>query len=86
MCCSTKSRLAIVRVRPGISTPKYNWGSVKRGDVGTVTRIDSDGDCTISSAIRMDSKLSEMEKVQELGAELDAELGAELALAQCRRC
>ena len=36
-----------VKVDPSISEPKYKWGSVKKGSVGTVKRIDSDGDIVV---------------------------------------
>ena len=36
-----------VRVKPSISRPKYGWGAVTHGSVGTLRRYDSDGDPVI---------------------------------------
>ncbi|KAA0163887.1 hypothetical protein FNF28_04081 [Cafeteria roenbergensis] len=36
-----------VRVKPSVSSPKYGWGPVSAGDVGTVTGFDSDGDVLV---------------------------------------
>ncbi|KAA0163886.1 hypothetical protein FNF28_04080 [Cafeteria roenbergensis] len=33
---------ARVRVKPSVSSPKYGWGSVSAGDVGTVKSVESD--------------------------------------------
>lgn len=36
-----------VRVKASVECPDYGWGEVKRGDVGVVRRIDSDGGLVI---------------------------------------
>jgi len=36
-----------VKVRADVTSPKYSWGDAKPGMVGTVHRLDSDGDCIV---------------------------------------
>ena len=36
-----------VRVRASVSTPRYNWGSVSRGEQGRVVLVEDDGDVRI---------------------------------------
>ncbi|KAA0163185.1 hypothetical protein FNF28_04410 [Cafeteria roenbergensis] len=39
---------ARVRVKPSVSSPKYGWGPVSAGDVGTIVGFDSDGDMKVN--------------------------------------
>ncbi|KAA0163885.1 hypothetical protein FNF28_04079 [Cafeteria roenbergensis] len=39
---------ARVRVKPSVSSPKYGWGPVSAEDVGTIVRLDSDGDIVVN--------------------------------------
>ncbi|KAA0163184.1 hypothetical protein FNF28_04409 [Cafeteria roenbergensis] len=39
---------ARVRVKPSVSSPKYGWGPVSAGDVGTIVGFDSDGNMKVN--------------------------------------
>eukprot|EP00931_Biecheleriopsis_adriatica_P048973 TRINITY_DN2830_c1_g1_i1.p1 TRINITY_DN2830_c1_g1~~TRINITY_DN2830_c1_g1_i1.p1 ORF type:complete len:825 (-),score=179.99 TRINITY_DN2830_c1_g1_i1:61-2535(-) len=55
-----------VRVHPDVEKPKYNWGKVKRGDVGTVISVNGK-DCKVDfpRQKKWSGLCSEMEKVTE---------------------
>ena len=48
-----------------MSEPRYGWGEVKHEHVGTVTSVESDGDCKIKFRVHSswNGVLSELEKV-----------------------
>jgi len=58
--------------RDGVKRPKYDWGDVKAGDVGTIVKIDGD-DCLVSFPMHMSGfplwwgVLSDMEYVEDSG-------------------
>ena len=54
-----------VRVKRSVSEPRYGWGEVKHEHVGTVTSVESDGDCKIKFRVHSswNGVLSELEKV-----------------------
>ena len=61
-----------VRVKPSVSEPQYGWGPVTRSSVGTITSIDSDGDCRVKFPEHSNwvGKASEMERVDGSGDRL----------------
>ncbi|KAL0216548.1 hypothetical protein P9112_008732 [Eukaryota sp. TZLM1-RC] len=54
-----------VKVKDDIETPRYRWGSVKRGDVGTIRTIEDDGTAFVDfpTQSRWRAALEEMELV-----------------------
>jgi hypothetical protein len=54
-----------VQVKPSISKPRYNWGSISHSDIGTVISVDSDGDVLVdfASQSRWMGRLDELQAV-----------------------